>query len=417
MSLKLWKYLKGYVIIRVSGFSVERFINLAMNRNIYMSDVVYKDNFVTMKVSIEGFKLLKPIIKKTKCRVEIIEKVGVPFFIFKYRKRKLLAIGTVFFLFSIYILSTHIWLIEINGLDRIYYDDINNFIKSEGLYVSAKRKDIDTEAISEDIINNFPEIAWININLKGTKATLSIKETIEKKEIPTKDVPSNIVAKKDGIIEKIVVSNGVAVVKPFDVVKEGDVLISGELKVKEDEFGVLKSYVKSKGEVLAKTYYNFSFTVPYEYEEKIPTGREINDYRYSVFNKKISLLNRKIGFENYNRVSLYNELNLGDDYPLPFIIIKDTYKELESIKKTRTKEEATNMAYIITDNRILRELSFNINIVDKKVELKENSKGIEVIVNIDAIEDISKEVEIDMSSIEYDKTIQDNMEDETNSIN
>lgn len=388
MVLNFWSYLKGYVIIKVSGFSVERFINLAMNRNIYISDVHYKNDYVIMRVSIEGFKQLKPISKKTKCKVEILSKNGLPFFLFKYRKRKILSFGILFFLISIYFLSTKIWLIDIEGLHRVDESTMVSFLKNEGLYVSCNKNDVDVTKIQEDVLKKFGDIAWISIDTKGTKATINIKETIEKKEILGVDEPCNIIAKKDGIVEKVLVSKGKAVVKTNDVVYKGDILITGELTVKEDEFGVIKNYVASQGEIYAKTYYEFNFKVPYEYEEKLYTNNHIKDYRYSIFNKKIPHITKKVNYENYTRASVYNQLNLGKNYPLPFIIIKDDYKEFESVKKVRTKEEAILIAEKTVDNRILRELSFDMNIVDKNINIKENSSGIDVYVTIDAVEDI-----------------------------
>lgn len=399
--MNIWSFFKGYIVIKVSGFSVERFINLAINKNIYLSDVCYKDNYVTMKVSVEGFKMLKPIAKKTKCKVTIISKVGLPFFVFRYRKRKFLFFGVLFFVATIYMLSTHIWLIDISGLDKIYKDDIESFIASNNLYIGSSKRKIDVVEMQEALLNEFPDIAWVNISIKGTRANVSIKETIEKTQIQNNDTPSNLVATKDAIIDKIVVSTGSAVVKPHDVVKEGDILISGELKVKEDEFGVLNSYVHSSGIVLAKTYYEFDFFIPYEYEEQQFTGKQIEDSRYNIFNKNINVLKSNVKYENYNRVSTYNEFDLGYDYPLPFIAIKDIYKEIEVVKKTRTKEEAKELATVKVDSRILRELAFDVNIVDKKINLKENSKGIEVSVHIDAIEDITKSEDIEVQNTPY----------------
>ena len=44
MFLALWNYLRGYVIIYVTGFSVERFINLAVNRGIFIWDIIPERN-------------------------------------------------------------------------------------------------------------------------------------------------------------------------------------------------------------------------------------------------------------------------------------------------------------------------------------------------------------------------------------
>ncbi len=400
MGLRLFSFLKGYVIIRVSGFSVERFINLAMNRNILLTDIQYKDSYVLMKVSIDGFKNLKPIAKKTRCNVKIVRKSGLPFYIFRYRKRKILVVGVILFIMTLYILSSRIWLINYSGLNRVQQSDIENFLKSQNLYTSAKKSQINKEKIKEDLVKNFDDIAWVNIDIKGTRVSITIKETIETKKVDVTDKPSNVVAKKDGIIESIVVSKGKALVKPLDVVKKGDMLITGELTVKEDEFGVIKNYVPSSGQVLAKTYYNFDFSIPYEFEEKVYTGNRLENKRIRIFSKNIDLYSKKIIFTNYNRVSTYKELNLGEDYPLPIIICTDIYSEFVPIVKTRTFEEAKELAIKVAENKILRDVAFDVNIVDKNIELSENKDGIKVHISITATENIAKTEELDTAQTE-----------------
>ena len=39
MFLSVWNYLRGYVTIELSGFSVERFMNLASHKGIYLWDI------------------------------------------------------------------------------------------------------------------------------------------------------------------------------------------------------------------------------------------------------------------------------------------------------------------------------------------------------------------------------------------
>ena len=83
MFLALWNYLKGYVIIKVSGFSTERFINMASYRGIYIWDMKTYDGYIYIKVSLSGFKLLKECARKTGCKFEIVNRCGLPFFVYR----------------------------------------------------------------------------------------------------------------------------------------------------------------------------------------------------------------------------------------------------------------------------------------------------------------------------------------------
>ena len=39
LSIKIWNYFRGYVIIRVEGLTLEKFLNLATNKDIYLWDI------------------------------------------------------------------------------------------------------------------------------------------------------------------------------------------------------------------------------------------------------------------------------------------------------------------------------------------------------------------------------------------
>ena len=55
--MRLWNYLRGYVIIVVEGYFLEKFINMCTHRQIYLWDVKASGNCVmTLKASIKGFK-------------------------------------------------------------------------------------------------------------------------------------------------------------------------------------------------------------------------------------------------------------------------------------------------------------------------------------------------------------------------
>ena len=131
MFLILWNYIRGYVAIEVSGFSVERFMNLAVHKGVYIWDVDKRSASVSMKVSVKGFRMLRSCAKKTKCKISIVGKTGLPFVAFRYRRRGIYIFGALLFVFALYFLSSFVWLIEIQGNDRIGKESIEEFCRSE----------------------------------------------------------------------------------------------------------------------------------------------------------------------------------------------------------------------------------------------------------------------------------------------
>ena len=85
----LLKYILGYVRISVEGYYIERFINICTTKQILLWDLK-RENAITLhaRVEVKNFKALRDICKKTKCKIKIESKNGLPFTIKKYKKRK-----------------------------------------------------------------------------------------------------------------------------------------------------------------------------------------------------------------------------------------------------------------------------------------------------------------------------------------
>ena len=98
MFLALWYYLHGYVMITVSGFSVERFVNMATFRGIYLWNIQPKGSSIQMNVSSKGYSLLKECAEKTGCQYHIVRRCGLPALIRKYKKRKILACSSIIYI-------------------------------------------------------------------------------------------------------------------------------------------------------------------------------------------------------------------------------------------------------------------------------------------------------------------------------
>ena len=352
MFLLLWNYLNGYVIIKVKGFSVERFINMASYRGIYIWDMNTYEGFVYLKVSLKGLNLLKECAIKTGCCFEIIEKKGFPFLWIKYKNRKILIFGILIFIIFIYILSSFVWEINIYGNERVAEQQILDIIKNRGVTPGKLKFGIDTEQLSRDIIENIRDISWTSISIKGTDLIINIAETIEKPDTRS-DTYCDIISEKDGIVLSVIVSSGIPVVKANDVVHKGDLLVSGEILLKDDGYEFGREYISSEAQVLAKIWYEFYNEVPFNYKEKVYTG-EFKKDTYLKFNDVIlNIITPAINYEEYDiKTNIVKNFSFGD-FVLPISFQQDIYKEYDFVEKKLTIDEAKNiMNYKIEEDII-----------------------------------------------------------------
>lgn len=217
----LFYYILGYVNISIEGYFIERFINICISKNILLWNLKRKkSSFLYANIGMRDFKKIKQIAKVTKCRVKIEQKRGLPFLLHRYKKRKFFLISLILIVLFIFAISNFVWNVEVTGNNTIPTEEIMQNLNENGLKIGVLKQKVDTKQIINTIRLQRDDIAWMGIHLKGTNAIIEIVEADKKPEIIDENEYCNIISDKDGIITKINVQNGTALVKEGDIVKK-----------------------------------------------------------------------------------------------------------------------------------------------------------------------------------------------------
>ena len=83
----LIRYIKGYVKIRVEGCSPERFINMCSRNAIYIWGLEPVKSGYEMYLELAGFRKIRPLARKSHTKVVLVCREGLPFSLFRWRKR------------------------------------------------------------------------------------------------------------------------------------------------------------------------------------------------------------------------------------------------------------------------------------------------------------------------------------------
>lgn len=215
----LMYYILGYASISVEGYFIERFINVCISKNILLWNVKRKkSSFLFTNIAIKDFKRIRKIAKTTKCHVKIEKKKGLPFLLYRYKKRKIFIGLLIAILLIIFCLSNFVWNIEITGDNNISKQELIEELNKYGLKTGMLKTKVNTKDVINNIRLNRDDIAWIGIKMIGTNVIVEVVEADKKPDIIDEDEYCNIVSDKDGIITKINVQNGTALAKVGDVV-------------------------------------------------------------------------------------------------------------------------------------------------------------------------------------------------------
>lgn len=361
-------WLKGYIQIYLYGDRPERFLSLMNHKKIYIWDVEPFEEGYCFFMERYRFRELDAIRKKTGCRLEIRQKYGLPFWLFRYRRRKLLGLGILTACFLVWWGGGYIWDIHVQGTYFYTDEQVKTYIEQEAVSLGSRKKQVDCEQLEEQLREVFPEIAWVSCEVQGTRLNVEIKETLEGTELlESEEAPQDVVAAKDGVVIEIITRSGTPMVKPGETVAKGDVLISGVVHIYDDYNEVLETdLVAADGDVIAETVYSYSDAFDMQYYEKDYSGKKhrsvtleigsfVHEFRFFVND-----------FRYYDRTEENHKLRLGHTYFLPCSFTVNTYLEYTPTLHTYTEEAAESNA----QKRLERYLD---DLLEKEVEIMENN--------------------------------------------
>jgi len=379
----------GYVRIQVEGYYIERFINICTNRKILIWNLKRKKGVqLFLNIGIKDFKKLADISRRTNCKVRIKNKKGLPFLLYRYKKRKIFVIFLLVILIMIFISSRYIWNVDIIVQDNQIIENIEEDLQKLGLKQGIKKNKIDKEKIINEIRLHRKDISWIGLDIKGTNVKVKIVKSKEQPEIISNKDYCDIIAKKAGTISKITAQNGTAVVSVGDTVEAGDILIKGIMEGKYTE----ARKVHSLGIVEAEIIYSKTKEVYFEQEIYNKTGKKENKYEISINNKNLKLYKKNSKFDLYCSEINQNKIKISNNFYLPISITKITNFEQTKEVKKYSIEEAVEIATQELTKEFENELPNKENIEDKNVKTIQKDNSVIVTLIYKVIEEIGEEI-------------------------
>lgn len=354
--------------------------------------------FEKSKILGDHTELYVPLIRKKSLSVIknicTFETCGLPALILKYRKRWGIAVGTILFLLITYISGRVIWTLNITGNCNISDEYIREVLSRVGCREGAVINQLDFAKINNAFLAESEGIAWISVNIDGTHANVELRETM-KGSSPDNGSIFNIVAAEDGQIERLAQIEGKPQVSINDVVKEGDILVSGAIVYHEN----LLRYESACGSIYAYVTRDFQVEVPFRYKKKVYTGRKIDDKSAVFFKNNINLFtNYGIPYKFYD--TIYEEKNLfifGETLPLG--ISKISYREYTEKNIELTIEQARNEAIEKYRNKLTETLGKD-ELLEKTVSVKSDNDKITIKCSLYCLADIAEQKEIKINNTE-----------------
>jgi len=399
---RLWCYLIGYIRVSIEGDYQEKFLNLLLAKGFYFWNVQKNGKTMYLNTAARNYYIMSKAAKALNCRIHIEGKFGLAFLFYSLKKRKMLVIGAVLFCLMLCVLSSFVWFIEIDGIKTVDKQRILASCEQMGLKPGVIKYSFDPEKIEKGLIKNFDELAWVGVNVNGTKVTINV---VEKVVVEADDkLPCDLIANKQGVIKEIIVLAGRPMVQEGDVVKKGQLLIKGveykeiinETKEEKDEPKetiVEGKRLQAKGIIKASVYYEgYGEALLIDYNIK-RTGNSQREFAIK-FNDKIIYLNKvdHLPYQFVEREVITKKLFQWRNTGLTVEAINTIYHEVDKQKVTYSLAEAKQIAADKVWNVLKQKIPSNAQILRRDVlQIKDqHNRIVRVKMVVETLEEIGE---------------------------
>lgn len=371
MKDKILKIFSSSIKIKVTGRNINNFLKRLINNNINIEKVI-PISHKEIDLIIDYQDLERVLKLKTIYNIKIVRYYGKLRIIKRIKKDIFILSSLLISLLLIYTLSNVIFKVEVIHSNKNIIKLVTKELEDNGIkkYKFVKNYQ-EIEKIKNKILEeNKDTLEWLEIIREGTKYTIRVEERIINNK-PKDNKIYNIVASKNAVIKNIYAESGEKIRSTNTYVKKGDIIISSDITLPNNE----KISKTASGKVLGEVWYGINIEYPYQYHEIKYTG---NKKKVLVLN----LLNKRISFFDFHKYKTFNR-NVKYIFNNNVIPISLTYED----------EYETNIINEVYDYDTAREKG----IVKAKEKILEKYPNIKDITNIKIINEEDKKNKISLN--------------------
>lgn len=387
----------GFVNFQLIGDNYIRFYNEIIKENLPCRNLTEKKGILTFSISVEYSGRIKEICEKHNLEWTIVKKRGLFFKAKRLWFRKGIIVGAAVAFVICIALSNFVLRFRILSDDENIKEDIMSVLKENGVEAGSYIPNLNYVELERELKQKVSGISWAGISTSGSTLTIDIVENIDKPESRKTRLPSDLIAKKDAVVEKIELFDGQLMTTVGSAVLKGDKLVSGTVineNVSYKEGKEIKDtttkYVRSYAKIYGTFYETVVIDQPFTDEKMKVSDRNINKSYLKVFDMQIPLfLSMPEG--SYLNKSDYNGLSIfGHKMPIGINKIKLTEYEYEN----HTYSEAETKA--LAEEKLLKYVNnFFKNCEIKDYDIKEDvtDNGVKITAVYKLYGDICEETE------------------------
>jgi similar to stage IV sporulation protein len=381
--------IKGKIFIECTG-SISILLNHAYQAGIRMENMYWVDEHkLELMILLPDFFRFAKIVRSLPVRMRIARKVGFPFVVARMKRRKSLYGGVLLFIGLLWILSSFVWKVQIEGTERISEVHVRNLLAKEGIYEGQlKMKLPEPQELQLHLVDQLPAASWIGFRMEGTRVVITV---VEKKVVkPDRPQfpdfgPVHLVSKKNALVTDVRAERGNPIVEVNDMVRKGQILVLG--KYGDASTGKI---VGAKGKVMGEVWYESEVIVPLERQRKVYTGyKEERTFPYIGGWMIRNPFAADVPYRQFETIQQLKPMHWWK-WQLPFGLSDEAYFEMEWVNQKLTLQEAIQAGKEKAKEELRQLVGVDGQVIEEKIlhQRVENGK-VYLQVHFDAVENIA----------------------------
>lgn len=344
---RLMNYLQGMVTVTVSGPFPERLVNLCAQQRVDFWGLAWLDEH-TLRLTTRRRQMavLRRLAERVDCEVLVEGSRGLPDFVLRFRTRYAFLAGLALSLCAVAVLSQFVLTVEVTGNNQVPTAVILTQLRQLGVRPGVYGPSIDRQQVAQEVQLLLEDLAWVGINLHGTRLEVIVRETVKMPERVDETGYYDVVSEADGIVTHVEAELGESVVREGDTVVEGEVLISGTVSMEPPQYSDLPTryyQTHARGRVWARTWRTLTAAIPAEAWVKNYTGAEKSTWSVNVMGRRISLAGGGGGWARGDKETWTGRAVLPGGTALPLALVRETCREYELERVELDLEAAQKM--------------------------------------------------------------------------
>lgn len=392
MYKKTVHFLRGSALAEVQCACPERVLNLLGSRGVvfwglrWQSEICFR-----LWILLPQVETLQEIGAVAGAEVTVLRRRGAPVLWERFRTRYVLLAGFAAFWLLLFGGNLFIWEFRVSGNETVPTETVLRALENYGITIGSPGLHIDQEDMRNHVLLEVGDLSWLTVNVKGCVAHVQVVERQRPPEIADEAGVWNIVAARDGLVTRVRVLDGKALVAEGSTVTEGELLVTGVYESREGNTYMTHSL----GTVEARTWYELSVSVPLEITEKSGGRREKTALSVDFGKKRIKLWGRgSISGASCDKITYYHPLSLPGGLRLPITMVREsvTYYDGQSVRRSR--EQAQKEGETLLLQQLKAQLGRDGSVTETRFSAAEEGDYLTVTLQAECLEQIGVPVQV-----------------------